>query len=261
VQITQRKHRAICMRGMASDRVPGIRNERLGVPPRSFGRVPGPPRLVGQGLAVGVRVANPLLLLQSRWWEEKRKGKEEGAELRSKISRATKRPEQSLVLEAIPAVWPSGFFQTWQEKPGGLGRGMGAREGGRRPWPSQRAFEPQSVSEAATCSGDESCPGAPPSEQQRCEYAAGSFLVTLKTVFKKKKIKKKKSKPYNNKKYSTSPPPPPVSTTQQTTKKGKIFHKPGRCHHRNRNQPHSEDPAAWEGDKMFSIDRCRESHC
>lgn len=84
------------------------------------------------------RVTNPLLFHQSRWREIKRKGKEEGAELRSKISCTTKRPEQSLVLEAIPAVWPSGFFQAWQEKPGGVGRGTGVRETGRRP-----QFEPQ----------------------------------------------------------------------------------------------------------------------
>lgn len=50
-------------------------------------------------------MANPLLLCQSRWWEpKKRKRNEKGAELRSKISCAIKRPEQSLVLEAIPTV-------------------------------------------------------------------------------------------------------------------------------------------------------------
>lgn len=79
----------------------------------------------GRGWWRGGLRGKPPPPLQSRLWEEKGKGKEEGAELRSKISCATKRPEQSLVLEAIPAVWSSGFFQAWQEKPGGVGRGMG----------------------------------------------------------------------------------------------------------------------------------------
>lgn len=65
---------------------------------------------------------NPLLLHQSK--RKKRQG-EEAVELRSKISCAPKCPEQSLVLEAISAVRPSGFFQAWQEKPGGVGRGQG----------------------------------------------------------------------------------------------------------------------------------------
>lgn len=49
--------------------------------------------------------------------------------MRSKIGSATKSPEKPLVLEAIPAARPSGFFQARQGKPGGKGTGARGRGG------------------------------------------------------------------------------------------------------------------------------------
>lgn len=153
------------------------------------------------------------------------------------------------MLCSVPAVWPSSCLQGCRGNPEEW-KGTEAWGQGRPPW----------VPEAAVRCGDESGPGAPPSAASRLKASRSEpchFLLAPKMVQRLKK-KKKKAKPTTT--QNTAFPLPRLHHTAPT-KKGKILPKPGRCHHRNRNQSHSKDAAAWEGDKMFSIDCCRESHC
>lgn len=198
-----------------------------------------PVSLLSRVLWAGGMAVTLLLLLGGRW-EEERKGKEEAAAPRSKI-----RCAPSALRGRAAACTAAG-----EARRGGRGQ----RRGDRR--------RPRWVPEAAVRSGDESGPGAPPSAASRLKASRSElchFLLAPKMVQRLKKKKKKKKAKLTTTQNTASPLP--RLHHPAPTKKGKILPKPGRCHHRNRNQSHSKDAAAWEGDKMFSIDCCRESHC
>lgn len=143
---------------------------------------------------------------------------------------------------------------------------------GKRGQPQDVCPSPRRFVRLPSVSGMKAAPGPLPASSSTAGIAfvwlvasslrrEGGIYIKKKGIAKTKR--KKKGKPTTTQNAAPAPTPPPTHHLHHptTTKKGKIFPKPGRCHHRNRNQSHSKDPAAWEGDKMFSIDCCRESHC
>lgn len=154
-------------------------------------------------------------------------------ELRSKISCATKRPEQSLVLEAIPAVWPSGFFQAWQEKPEGWEEGRGQRKEGEGPSPAHVHSSLNRFQRLRCVSGMKAALGPLPASSSAASKLRASHLSGWRHPCYaengnkiKKKNKKKAAKPTTTKNTAPAPPLPPVSTTQQQPRKARSFISP-----------------------------------